>query len=306
MRVIFMGTPEFAVPSLKALAARHNVVLVVTRPDGASGRGKGARPSEVKVAAGELGLPVFQPSSLRGDAAEVLREAAPDVICVAAFGMLLPAEVLAIPALGCVNVHASLLPRYRGAAPIQRAILSGDEVTGVSIMRMEEGLDTGPYAAQRSVSIGSRYADELAEELAEVGAVMLVEVLESIADGGAVWIPQDESSASYAAKVLKDDVALLPELSVGEAFARVRAATRRAPARACVGGRELTVVRAHPIPAALGAGGVCVLDEGPALAFADGCLVLDVVRPAGKADMAGVDWIRGARLEPGASWWCTR
>ncbi|MRR13387.1 methionyl-tRNA formyltransferase, partial [bacterium] len=149
MRVVFMGTPSFAVPSLMALASRHEVTLVVTRPDRAAGRGTSLRHSAVKCAALDLGLPLLQPSTLRGDECERIAAAAPDVICVAAFGMILPPEVLGIPRYGCINVHASLLPTYRGAAPVQRAILAGDPVTGVSIMRMEQGLDTGAYAAQR-------------------------------------------------------------------------------------------------------------------------------------------------------------
>lgn len=306
MRVVFMGTPAFAVPSLVALAGCHDVVLVVTRSDTASGRGGSQRPSPVKDAALELGVPVLQPTSLRGDAAESIAAARPDVICVAAFGMLLPPAVLALPPSGCINVHASLLPRYRGAAPIQRAILAGDAETGVSIMRMEEGLDTGPYALQRLVPIDGRYAAEVEADLAVAGADALLEVLREIEAGTVVWTPQDESAATYAAKISKDDVALLPELSMAEAFARVRAATRSAPARACVGVRELTVVRAHPRSERVPPGAVCVREGLPVLGVADGSLALDVVRPAGKGDVRGEDWVRGARLAQDTCWRCTR
>ena len=299
-----MGTPAFAVPSLKALSATHEVVAVVTRQNRASGRGSGLRPSDVKVAAERLGLPVLQPATLRGGAAEEIRSLAPDVICVAAFGMLLPAEVLEIPPHGCINVHASLLPRFRGAAPVQRAILEGVARTGVSIMRMEEGLDTGPYALQAPVAIGDAYASELEMTLAEVGASALTEVLGALP--WVSWTPQDEADATYAAKITKDDVALLPDLTVEQAFARVRAATRRAPARACIGDRELTVVRARPTPAATAPGGVCVLDGHPVLGFQDGGLILDVVRPAGKGDMTGDAWARGAHMDEGTCWRCTR
>lgn len=306
MRVVFMGTPAFAVPTLELLAERHDVTLVVTRPDKASGRGSELRPSPVKHFALEAGLSVVQPTSLRGAVAEQLRAAAPDAICVAAFGMLLPPEVLTIPRQGCINVHASLLPRYRGAAPIQRAILAGDRVTGVSIMRMEEGLDTGPYALQRRVEIGDRYAEELELELARVGAQALIDVLDRIELGSFVWSPQNDTEATYAPKVTKDDVALLPDLSVQQAFARVRAATRRAPARACVGDRDLTVVRAHPTDAQTAPGAVCLADGVPVLGFADGALALQSVRPAGRGDMPGTEWARGARLTADACWRCTR
>jgi len=304
--VVFMGTPAFAVPSLNALLSAHDVVLVVTRPDRVSGRGGALRFSEVKTAALEAGLPVSQPTTLRGDAAVQIAAANPDVICVAAFGMLLPREVLDIPAHGCINVHASLLPRHRGAAPIQRAILSGDAVTGVSIMRMEEGLDTGPFALQRSVPIGERYADEVESDVASAGAEALLDVLEQVERGSVVWTEQDETQATYAPKITKDDVALLPELPVREAFSRVRAATDRAPARACVGDRELTVVRAHIEAPAAPPGAVCVTDGHPHLGFVEGSLGLDVVRPAGKRDMTGSQWAHGARLADDTCWRCTR
>lgn len=304
MRVVFMGTPAFAVPSLEALNERHDVVATITRQDGVSGRGSDVRPSAVKVAAERLGIPVLQPVTLRGETAREIEALVPDVICVAAFGMLLPPEVLDIPPHGCINVHASLLPRLRGAAPIQRAILERASETGVSIMRMEEGLDTGPYALQTSVSVGDVYAAELEMTLAEVGASALVEVLDALPN--VQWMPQDESQATYAAKITKDDVALVPELHVEEAFARVRAATRRAPARACIGDRELTVVRARPVASDTAPGAVCVMDGWPVLGFLGGGLALAVVRPAGKADMPGDAWARGAHMDDGTCWRCTR
>lgn len=304
MRVVFMGTPAFAVPSLVALSERHEVVAVVTRPDRVAGRGSVPTPSEVKTAALRLGIPLLQPESLRGDAVGEVRELAPEVICVAAFGMLLPPDVLEVPPHGCINVHASLLPRFRGAAPVQRAILEGADMTGVSIMRMEQGLDTGPYALQVPVPVGDAYAADLEATLADVGASALLEVLDRLPEVS--WTPQDDAEATYAAKVTKDDVALLPELEVVQAFRRVRAATRRAPARACIGDRELTVVRAHPTSTDTAPGGVCVVGGLPVLGFRDGGLVLDVVRPAGKGDMPGDAWARGAHMGEGTCWRCTR
>lgn len=306
MRVVFMGTPAFAVPSLEALNDAHDVVLVVTRSDSPAGRGGARRSSEVKDAALRLGLDLLQPQSLQGDAVERIREAHPDVVCVAAFGMLLPVAVLRIPRLGCINVHASLLPRHRGAAPVQRAILEGETETGVSIMLMEEGLDTGPFACQARVMIGDKSAGELEAELAEIGAGMLLRVLQDLEGSLAAWTAQDDSIATYAAKITKDDVALLPELTVAEAHARVRASTRRAPARACIGDRELTVVRAHPVASPVRDGAFRVEGVAPILGFSDGALELDTVRPAGRGDMAAADWARGARLGEGVSWRCTR
>lgn len=306
MRVVFMGTPAFAVPSLESLARHHDVVLVVTPPDRVSGRGSRQRPSAAKQAADELGIAVLQPGTLRGEAAAAIRESSPDVICVVAFGMLLPRDVLEIPRFGCLNVHASLLPKYRGAAPIQRAVLDGRPVTGVSIMRMEEGLDTGPYALQREVAIDERYVNELENELAHVGADALIEVLAEMSRSEVQWTEQDDSAATYASKVTKDDVALRPDIDVAAAVRRVRAATRRAPARACVGERELTVVRASISKADIAPGAVCLSEGVPQLGFAGGALALEVVRPAGRDDMPGSEWARGARLVPGECWRCTR
>lgn len=306
MRIVFMGTPAFAVPSLLALASHHDVVLALTRRDSASGRGGALKPSEVKTAAADAGIEVLQPEKLDGNALAAIKAARPDIICVAAFGMLLPPDVLAVPPSGCLNVHASLLPRYRGAAPIQRAVLDDEEVTGVSIMRMERGLDTGPYALQRQVVVGARYAVELEAELAEVGAEALLEVIGQVQRGTVAWTPQYEKAATYAAKIAKDDVALLPSLSVREAFARVRAATRRAPSRALLGDCELTVVRARPVQSDVQPGAVCLRDGEPVLGFSDGGLALEVVRPAGRGDMLAADWARGARLGEDACWRCTR
>jgi methionyl-tRNA formyltransferase len=301
-----MGTPSFAVPSLETLAAEHDVVLVVTQPDRPSGRGTAPSPPAVKIAAARHGLSVSQPQRLDHHARTVIAAAHPDIVCVVAFGMLLPAEILAVPRYGCVNVHASLLPLHRGAAPVQRAILDGDTETGVSIMHMEEGLDTGPYALQVRVPVGDRYATELEDVLARAGADALIEVLALIEAGDVVWTAQDDGAATYAAKITKDDVALLPEASTEEAFRRVRAATHRAPARACVGDRELTVVRARPVAERSEPGTVCVREGWPVLALADGSLLLEVVRPAGRGDMSGADWARGARLTDDVCWRCTR
>ena len=201
MRVVFMGTPSFAVPSLKALAAAFDVVLVVTRPDAVRSRGKKLEPSPVKMAALELGLPVLETSRMTPEVQDELRAQQADVFCVAAFGCILPTEVLTMAPAGCVNVHASLLPRWRGAAPIQRSILAGDDTTGVSIMRIGEGVDTGDYCAQASCSVAGKTADELTAELASLGGELLARTLPAIVDGTAVWQVQDEALVTHAAKI---------------------------------------------------------------------------------------------------------
>jgi len=303
MDVVFMGTPEFAVPSLERLADTHDVVGVYTRPDAVSRRGKTLVAPPVKSAAELRGLPVMQPVSLR-DETEIsrLRSIAPDVICVAAFGMILPREVLEIPRFGCINVHASLLPRHRGAAPVHRAVLEGDEVIGVSIMRMEEGLDTGPFAIQRSMSVDDLDVPTLTAALAVMGADALLDVLAEIDAGTVVWVAQDASRATYAAKVTAEDVSLDPGLTAREALLRVRASTPQAPARLQIGDTVVTVLRASGAAEAIPPGGVGFERQGLFLGFADGTLSLDRIRPAGRGDMDGAAWVCGARLPEHCRW----
>lgn len=302
MRVVFMGTPAFAVPSLRAVAARHEVVAVYTRPDRGSGRGRRVAPGAVKEEALATGLPVHQPSSLR-DAAEVerLEGLAPDVIVVAAYGLILPREVLDVPPHGCVNVHASLLPRWRGAAPVQRAILAGDAVTGVSIMRMEEGLDTGPYAAVRQVPVGERDAAELTDLLAEVGADALMETLESIGRATVSWTPQDEGSVTYAAKITAADVALDPSLTTEAALRRVRSSGPSAPCRMMLDGRRVVVVRASSATPGPGQG-TARCDDWPVVGVADGSIVIEELIPEGRGRMSGDAFCRGVRLSGDRPW----
>lgn len=201
MRIVFMGTPDFAVPSLKKLIeAGHEIVGVFTQPDKPKNRGMKLQPTPVKVVAQEAGIPVYQPVSLKGDEAyDALAALAPELIVVAAYGKILPKRILELPKLGCINVHSSLLPRYRGAAPINWAILNGDEVTGVTIMYMAEGLDTGDIISQRETPIDpNETVETLHDRLADIGAELLVETVASIADGTAQRIPQDDSLSCYA------------------------------------------------------------------------------------------------------------
>ena len=208
MRIVFLGTPDFAVPALHALvAAGHELVSAYTQPPRPAGRGKAERPSAVARAAGALGVPVRWPASLRSQ--EVWAELAalaPDLAVVAAYGLLLPQAVLDVPARGCLNIHGSLLPRWRGAAPVQRAILSGDAWTGVGIMRMEAGLDTGPVLAERRVAVDGHTAGALTDRLAREGAALLVDVLADLPDHPPR--PQPEAGVTYAAKIDKAEARL--------------------------------------------------------------------------------------------------
>jgi methionyl-tRNA formyltransferase len=257
----------------------------------------------VKVAAAELGLAVESPSSLRGEeCAARIASLRPDVICVAAYGLILPPSVLDIAPLGAVNVHASLLPAWRGAAPIQRAILAGDTEAGVSIMRMEEGLDTGPYCLQVSTPTADKNAVELTTELGEMGAEALVRTLPSIAGGTAVWIEQDESLATYADKVTKDDIAPAPALSALENSRRVRAALPAAPARVLLGGKGVSLTWVQPQEGQLEPGAVVAAADALLLGTASGVLWVGRLKPDGKSEMAACDWVRGARLSEDSTW----
>jgi methionyl-tRNA formyltransferase len=307
VRVVFMGTPWFAVPSLRALAASHEVLAVYTRPDSVSGRGSEARPSAVKAAAIQLGIAVRTPSSLR-DAEEVtaLTELGADVLVVAAYGLILPLGALEAARLGAINVHASLLPRWRGAAPIQRAILAGDERTGVSIMRVEEGLDTGPYCLQVATEIGSAGTVELTERLSVLGANALLSALCKIAEGTAEWTPQEDTLVTYAEKITKSDVAIRPELTQTEAVRRVRASSREAPCRITLAGRRITVLAAaiaRNDASSLGPGAVAAGTKSQLLlGLADGALAVTDVKPEGKGPMHACDWLHGVRDLAHATW----
>jgi len=242
------------------------VRMILTRPDSVSKRGKELVPSPVCVAAAQLGLSDTvhtangfylrddQGAALRSAQGEriidealiaLIRQAEPDFIVVAAYGAILPAAVLALPKRACINVHASLLPRWRGAAPIQRAILAGDEEIGVSIMRVEEGLDTGPYCATAAMPIGEKNASELTAQLAQRGAELLIEALSAIADNSASWIQQDETEATYAGRIAKHELTLNPADPVLLNLRRVRASTPQAPAHCIVAGRSVTVLAAR-------------------------------------------------------------
>lgn len=303
MRVVFMGSPDFAVPSLRALTARHDVVGVYTQPDKPRRRGKELVPTPVKAAALELGLEVFQPRTLR-DAEEIERLGSlkPEIIVVAAYGMILPPAVLEIPPMGCVNVHASLLPRHRGAAPVHRAILDGDESAGVAIMRMEEGLDTGPYATTARTLVGDADVTTLTSTLAELGAIALLEALDEIESGTVIWTAQDPAAVTYAGKITDADLALDPALALVDALRRVRASSGSARSKLKVSGRVIDVLRANASHESVAPG--MVVREGDALliGFADGTMRAEEVRPEGKSAMSGHAFALGARISEPVAW----
>lgn len=296
-----MGTPAFAVPSLRALADEHRIIAVYTRPDAVSGRGSRVRASEVKLTAEELGLPVVQPRTLRDpETVEALRSLAPDLIVVAAYGAILPDEVLDIAPLGTINVHGSLLPRWRGAAPIERAILAGDERVGVTIMQVVTELDAGDYANSVSVESADLNTEELRASLAQAGAAALLETIRDIESGDVEWTAQDLDLVTYADKIEKAEVALDPTLPVDDLHRRIRASSKHAPARLRVADHGVTALAAGgTFESSLAAGRFEAVREGVALGASDGTLVITRLKPDGKGEMAAADWLRGLRVTSG-------
>ena len=295
-----MGTPDFAVPALEALDEAHHLVGVVTRPDRAVGRGRRVEPVPVKREALRRDLPLFQPESLR--APQALAQLAawePALIVVVAFGQILRQNVLDLPPHGCLNVHASLLPRWRGAAPIPAAILAGDEVTGVTIMRMDAGLDTGPILAQREERIRpDDTSADLTERLARLGAELLVETLPPYLAGNLAPQPQPEEGVTYAEQLEKNDGLLDWSLPAVELDRRVRAFTPWPGAFTAWRGQRLKILRAAPLSDWRGGGPpgtVVALADGVAVVTGEGSLRLEEVQLAGKRPMGIAPFICGQR-----------
>jgi methionyl-tRNA formyltransferase len=301
-RIVFMGSPQFALPSLQGLADHYRVVGVVTQPDRPAGRGRSLTPPPIKVLAGQLGLPLIQPRRLREpEAMEAIITWEPDLIVVAAFGQILKPEVLDLPPYGCVNVHASLLPRWRGAAPIQAAILNGDKQTGVTIMRMDPGVDTGPILSQRALPIASQDTSaSLNERLARLGAELLLETLPDYLRGEITPQPQEDSQATYAPMLKKEDGRLDFSQPAAALARRVRAFNPWPGAFTLWQDQILKIHAAHAVENAAGAaanlqpGQATVHQDLPAIATGEGLLVLEEVQPAGKRSMPGQVFLRGA------------
>ncbi len=299
-RLVFMGTPEFAVPVLEALIGTHQVVGVVTQPDRPAGRRRQLQPSPVKRVALEYGLSLMQPRSLREpEAIAQLAAWRPELVVVAAFGQILRQDVLDLPPYGCLNVHASLLPRWRGAAPVAAAILAGDDVTGVTIMKMDAGLDTGPILAQREEPIGfSDTRATLEERLAHLGADLLVETLPLYLEGILMPRPQPMNGVTWAGQLRKEDGLLDWSRPAVELDRRVRAFNPWPGAFTFWRAQRLEVLRALPIPTWRGEaapGSVLALADGVIVSTGEGALRLERVQLAGKRPMDIAAFLRGQR-----------
>jgi methionyl-tRNA formyltransferase len=297
MRIIFMGTPDFAVPTLAALTeAGHTLVAVYTQPPRPAGRGKKLQPSPVQMAAEERGIEVRSPVSLKNPGAQAEFAAlGADIAVVAAYGLILPQAILDAPKDGCLNVHASLLPHWRGAAPIQRSILAGDEVTGITIMKMEVGLDTGPMLATARTPVEDKTAGELTEELAEIGAQLMVGTLVDLPMLQAV--PQDNAEASYAPKIDKAE-AKIDFSQTAEAIERQVCAFAPFPgAWFEFDGERVKVLKAEMVDGNGTAG--TTLDEALSIACGSGALGLLRVQRAGKPVMDAADFLRGKAIPAG-------
>ncbi len=303
MRILFAGTPEFAATALKALAeAGHDIALTLTQPDRPAGRGLQPKPSAVKTLALELGLPVYQPAELKSEAARrPLAEAQAEVMVVAAYGLILPPAVLQIPRLGCVNIHASLLPRWRGAAPIQRAILAGDAETGITLMQMDAGLDTGPILSMARLPIAAdETAGSLHDKLAALGAREVVRLLPRLAAGEVKAQPQDDARAVYAPKIGKDEARIDWRLPASVVDRVVRAFNPVPGAWTEWRGQVLKIWRARPA-AGSGAPGTVLsaTAEGLRVACGEGALTVLELQKAGGRRLSAAAFLAGQPLAPG-------
>jgi len=293
-----MGSPEFALPTLKELAENYTIVGVVTQPDRPAGRGRNLKAPPVKELALELGLNVIQPQRLKEpEAMEQLYRWKPDLIVVAAFGQILRPKVLDLPPYGSLNVHASLLPRWRGAAPIHATILHGDKETGITIMKMDPGLDTGPILNTNSIPISANdTTGSLSPRLSELGANLLLETIPRYLAGEIKPEPQDETLVTYAPMIKKGEAELDFSHSANSLERRVRAFNPWPCAYTTWQGKLLKIHRAHTAQGPLVAPGKAILHDGlPSYGTGEGILVLDEVQPAGKKAMSAEVFLRGAR-----------
>lgn len=303
MKILFMGTPDFAVFTLRALIdAGHEICAVVTQPDKPRGRGYAMTPPPVKVCAAEAGIPVLQPATLRDESvAAELAGYAPQVIVVVAYGKILPKNILDLPPYGCINLHGSLLPEYRGAAPMQRAILDGKPVTGVTTMYMAEGMDTGDMLLRREISIEeSDNFEDIHDKLGKIGAVLMLETLEKLEAGTLTPVPQDDSLATYAAKITKDDCLVCFDTDARTVHNRIRGLspiplafthTPDGKLLKLVSARIAEEDQAHDTP-----GEILSLEDGITVACRTGSVTVTGVLPEGKGRMSACDYVRGRRL----------
>ena len=312
LRVAFAGTPAFAVPPLKALHARHQVVGVLTQPDRPAGRGRELAASPMKQAAQALGLPVLQPQRLRGDPTALQATLAqlsawrPDVMVVVAYGLILPRELLQLPRFGCLNIHASLLPRWRGAAPIQRAILAGDCETGVAIMQMDEGLDTVAVLASETVAIGAETtAAELHDQLAGMGARQVLHALDALAAGTARPIAQPAAGVTYAHKLSKSESMVDWRRDARDIDRQIRAFNPWPTAETRLNAEPVKLLRSRVAPGGAGSSAapgtlLGLKDDALEVACAHGVLQVLQLQRAGRKPVAPRDFYNALRLAPGA------
>lgn len=298
LRIVFMGTPDFAVPALDALiAAGHEIAGVYTQPLRPAGRGQRERRSPVHELADRHGLPVRHPVRLTDT--DAFAGLFPDIAVVAAYGLILPAAVLDAPRLGCVNIHASLLPRWRGAAPIQRAIMAGDEETGITIMQMDEGLDTGGILSQRRLPIGpADDAGTVHDALAATGAGLVVETLAELAEGRCRARPQPDQGVTYAAKIDRAETRIDWRRPAAEIHRQVRGLSPYPGAWLVAGGARVRVLAARPVDGAALPPGTAI-DDGAAIACGSGALRLERLQRAGKQPVDAGAFLRGFPLPAG-------
>jgi methionyl-tRNA formyltransferase len=300
MRVIFMGTPDFSVPALEAIATRHDVVAVYSQPPRAAGRGQKERPGPVHAAAARAGIPVFTPRSLKkaGVQDEFAAHAA-DVAVVAAYGLILPQAILDAPRLGCLNVHASLLPRWRGAAPIQRAIMAGDTQTGITIMQMDAGLDTGPMLMTARAAIDdTTTAGDLHDRLSEIGGKLILEALTSLETGAVSPRPQPDSGITYADKIDKAEAHLTFDRPAHAVLRHIHGLSPYPGAFIVLGGKRLKLLKVQTVDGVSAPPGT-LTGDGLAIACRDGAIRATRVQREGKGPMDAEAFLRGFDLPPG-------
>lgn len=301
MKIIYMGTPDFAVPALKALAgSEHNVCAVFTQPDKPKGRKMTLTPPDVKVCAQELGIPVYQPSSMKdGKALEIINSYSPDVIVVAAYGKILPDNILNAPKFGCVNIHGSLLPSYRGAAPIQQAVLNGDRITGLTAMQMDSGLDTGDILMTVKTEIGeNETSGELFDRLAQMGGDLIISTLKALENGDITPVKQDEALASHTAKIDKSLCPIDFSLSAQQIHNKVRGLSPWPVATAKYEGKTLKI-HSTLLCSQSGKCGEILCARPLIVACGKGSVEIVELQPEGKKKMTAEAFAAGHKLEKG-------
>jgi methionyl-tRNA formyltransferase len=303
LKVVFMGTPEFAVPSLEKLVEEgYEIPLVITQPDKPAGRGKKLKPPPVKLLAVEKGIPVVQPESLKGneELKKRLEELELDLIVVVAYGKILPPWILEIPKFGVLNVHASLLPKYRGASPIQSALLNGESETGVTVMKISEKLDAGDILTQRKVKIEETdNAQTLHDKLSKAGAELLTETIPLYVSGKIKPTPQNEEEATYCFKITKEMGKIDWKRPAREIFNKVRAFTPWPSAYTFFRGKRVQILKVSLINREGEPGEVLEVKDNLIVGAGEGALKIELLKPEGKREMTGADFVRGYRVKVG-------